>query len=824
MQEYRIFGQKILYSPHFLQQSIFYIQKKQEENVKKYIFITAIGAVLLFLIGLIAAPPASAELKPIIPDLTGIVKDKNWALVLGKALFHDMQAGSKGQACYSCHFVAGADTRIKNALSPGFNDVTFGPLGDATFGSVRSDTVAVAPGYMPSGAKADSNYTLKAADFPLNRLADELDRNSAVVSTTNDRVSSSGSFDSDYERIFRFFWLTDICEQPSNAIFHAGKYAARQVEPRNTPTTINAALNHRNFWDGRANNMFNGVGPFGMRDILGDPKNRLIVLNNGKPELGWLQLENASTASQAVGPPLSAKEMSCDGRKFADVGRKLLLRQPLEVQKVAATDSILGPYRNKVGLGLGLDRKYTYATLIKNAFDPKWWSAPGKYTIDTSGSAPKLKPDLLKGYTQMETNFSMFWGISIMLYEATLISDQSEFDTLVANGDLVIVPLFGCIAPKNNVDPLLLHGCNLVNNLNPNLSPIFGFPIPPVQRPDSLGGGFVNAGSCSICHTMTPTNSTFTEVAQTVDVPFAPTAIVFPNAAFLTALSQGGVPNPRDIDGRDFGFANLGIRPVVEDLGLGGADPYGNPLSYLSQIKDGKIIDSWLTKDVIDSITVNPPLGGPFIPGPSGTKLENYGAFKVPTWRNIALTPPYFMAGHYSDLRQMLAVYNRGGNRREIANDPGKEAHGSTCITGDTSGTGPDGNQTWPVQDLDCATNAAFSMVRLGWKDCENSTEQPCDVNTDDIAAVVRFLKSLTDVRVQCDQAPFDHPSLLVFNGHLATDLNRDGKADDILFNLPAVGAEGYARSSGFCIPNSGDLFAPGMQARSGGQRVPLNE
>ncbi len=33
---------------------------------------------------------------------------------------------------------------------------------------------------------------------------------------------------------------------------------------------------------------------------------------------------------------------------------------------------------------------------------------------------------------------------------------------------------------------------------------------------------------------------------------------------------------------------------------------------------------------------------------------------------------------------------------------------------------------------------------------------------------------------------------------------------------------DGYAPSSGLCIPNAGDLFAPGMQARSGGSRVPL--
>ena len=37
-------------------------------------------------------------------------------------------------------------------------------------------------------------------------------------------------------------------------------------------------------------------------------------------------LENASLASQAVGPPLSDFEMSCSGRTFSNLGRKMLPR------------------------------------------------------------------------------------------------------------------------------------------------------------------------------------------------------------------------------------------------------------------------------------------------------------------------------------------------------------------------------------------------------------------------------------------------------------------------------------------------------------------
>jgi len=101
-------------------------------------------------------------------------------------------------------------------------------------------------------------------------------------------------------------------------------------------------------------------------------------------------------------------------------------------------------------------------------------------------------------------------------------------------------------------------------------------------------------------------------------------------------------------------------------------------------------------------------------------------------------------------------------------------------------------------------------------RDLKSSPEQ--------IDAMVAYMLTLTDKRVQCDAAPFDHPSLTITHGHTTTDRSpRDGKADDIKATLPAVGATGYAESSGYCLPNQGDLFAPGMQGRVGGAKVPMN-
>ena len=727
------------------------------------------------------ALPAAAQV-PSLPDLTGIVTDRATAIALGKALFWDQQAGSAGVACAGCHFHAGADTRLKNQLSPGFNDITKGPNGDSTFGSTRSDTGTVPAGYMPSGVPAGSNYVLTNGDFPLHHLVDETNRNSAIVTTTNDRISSQGMFDQAFTGVLPL-GLNDICGPASGLIFHAGAFPTRQVEPRNTPSVINAAFSHRQFWDGRANNLFNGVGPFGMRDILGDPNKRLIVLDaNSKPQLGYLQLPDASLASQAVAPPVSAKEMSCNGRKFRDVGRKLLTTVPLLQQTVAPDDSVLGPYAAKNGHGLSL--QYLYASLIAKAFDKKYWSAPGLYDI-VNGQLVKST----KGYTQMETNFSMFWGIAIMLYESTLISTQSEYDTLIASGDLVVVGAgnvnFDCEASPN-VDPLLAKGCKIFNRFPP-------FPgVPPA--PDG-----VNGVGCALCHG----GPVFTEVAKPAGAPFTP---------FLAP-----VPDVRNVlDIRDLGFANIGIRPAFSDPMLGGKDDYGNPLSYGRQYRSGNILDPFLQSAIADGQSIDPGIASGTV-----TKLEVDGASKIPGLRNVALTPPYFSWGGYSSLRQVMKLYNRGLSRRDItyAGDP--NALGSTCVTGDDSGSGPDGNQPWPVTTSDCGTNATGLAQPLGLLDCDANGQVTCDPTKDDLSALVRFMTSLTDPRVQCDQAPFDHPSLTVLTGANPTDKNHDGKADDLTFVFPAVGASGYSASSGYCIPNAGDLFAPGMQARSGGAKSP---
>ena len=521
---------------------------------------------------------------------------------------------------------------------------------------------------------------------------------------------------------------------------------------------------------------------FGQRDIDGDPNLRLIVAKEGgSPELGVLSLENASLASQAVGPPLSSIEMSCAGRTFAELGRKLTRITPLAGQPVDATDSVLGGLASLDGPGL--EPGYSYSWLIQQAFDPKYWSVPGKFKI----SGGKLSEDAA-GYTQMETNMSMFWGIAIMIYESTLISDTSEFDGLLASGEITM-PNCGTLA---SVDPLLARGCKI-------------FFRSPFGAPPADG---VRGAGCAFCHSGT---DTFSEVAVQAGVAFPP---------MLQVNDVNGLPGTRDL-----GFANIGIRPASVDVGLGGTDPYGSPLAFGRQYREflltgnrSVVKDGLLSRAIDTNLLVR---GGTYN---VNAKLESDGSTKIPTIRNTALTPPYFSYGGYGTLRQVMKFYNRGGNRRLITpeNVALEGMPGSTCTKGDTTGSGSDGDHFFPVQDTDCNTNTTGLMRPLGLRDCDANGVVTCDVATDDLSAVVRFMESLTDRRVQCDQAPFDHPALSLPHGATATEGDRAGTATEVQFVLPAVGKAGYAPSSGLCIPNTGDLFAPGMQGRVGGVRVPL--
>lgn len=311
------------------------------------------------------------------PDLSQYVARRDALIALGKALFWDVQVGSDGQtACATCHFHAGADHRLTNQVA--------GPI--------------------TSTASVRANTTLTLNDFPFHTFANPNDNTSAATRDRRDVVGSAGVV------LQRFVGITDSAMEvgangSSTGLFTIGGAKVRQVTSRNAPSVINAVLNHRNFWDGRASNVFNANTPFGTADARATV---LVATANGlQPQM--VRLDRSSLASQADGPPLNNAEMSFDGRQWIDLGRKMLSLTPLARQQVSPEDSVLGQYANYGGLGLR--KEISYAALVTAAFQPAYWSG------DSSQAA---------------ANFGLFFGLAVQAYEATLVSDDTPVDRFLA--------------------------------------------------------------------------------------------------------------------------------------------------------------------------------------------------------------------------------------------------------------------------------------------------------------------------------------------------------------------------------------------------------
>lgn len=69
-------------------------------------------------LSVLGSSTAWAQTAPAPPDFSGIVKDADWARILGKALFWDTIAAARGANCSGCHFATDANLQIPDQ-SPG---------------------------------------------------------------------------------------------------------------------------------------------------------------------------------------------------------------------------------------------------------------------------------------------------------------------------------------------------------------------------------------------------------------------------------------------------------------------------------------------------------------------------------------------------------------------------------------------------------------------------------------------------------------------------------------------------------------------------------
>lgn len=353
-----------------------------------------------FVVAVLAVSAQGQQLRSLkrvpIPQPAGLeayVRDSRALVALGKALFWDMQAGSDGvTACATCHFHAGADHRLQNQVTDPLHP--FAP-----------------------------NLALDLVYFPFRWLSNPEDRGSEVLRDLSMRVGSAGLFRRRFVDIVPGQGAEvgeEVMDRPE---FTVGGLQVRGVTQRNSPSVINSVFYVFNFWDGRANRVFNGFTPTGnSADAPG-----VLITAGGGLERRTVRLDPASLASQAVGPILDHLEMSYEGRSWPKLGRKMFSLRPLGLQRVAPDDSVLGPMAD--GGGRGLLAPVSYLSLVKEAFAPAYWES--SQLVDERGEAIPGRigtPESSGEFTQAEYNFSLFWGLALQAYQSTLVSDDSPFD------------------------------------------------------------------------------------------------------------------------------------------------------------------------------------------------------------------------------------------------------------------------------------------------------------------------------------------------------------------------------------------------------------
>ena len=282
-------------------------------------------------------------------------EQKQLGLLLGKALYWDEQIGSGNggnYACASCHYSAGADSQKDRVVA----------------------------GTIPAGGPTGPNTIRGSLGV----------RYAQFVALKMDEVSGQ-----------EVSAAVELFTEP-------GEYA---ITDRNAPPAVDSNSIH-NFWDGRANYVFNGLG------ISGEP----IPIPTEGGGFRTLQIAEASQASQAVGPCLSPAEMSADGRNFADVGYKIRHAIPLRNQSGNVVDELAE---------MGLRTAGGYAELIDAAFAGGPLGCflsdePTSITTPVQNAAGQIEDRLV---SVSELNFSIFFGVAVALYEQSLITIPAKYPT-----------------------------------------------------------------------------------------------------------------------------------------------------------------------------------------------------------------------------------------------------------------------------------------------------------------------------------------------------------------------------------------------------------
>ena len=148
----------------------------------------------------------------------------------------------------------------------------------------------------------------------------------------------------------------------------------------------------------------------------------------------------------------------------------------------------------------------------------------------------------------MEANFSLFWGLAIQLYEATLVSDQTPFDRYQAGN-------------RNSLSP------DLVNS--PGI-------------PSAVRGFALFDRKCTVCHSGSELTGAVVGSKQPLCVAPDCNRPVFTNNTTHRLIQQDLNIETFAVGLVDAGYLNIGVRPASDDIGRGALSPAGYPLAFAS--------------------------------------------------------------------------------------------------------------------------------------------------------------------------------------------------------------------------------------------------
>jgi hypothetical protein len=322
--------------------------------------------------------------------------------------------------------------------------------------------------------------------------------------------------------------------------------------------------------------------------------------------------------------------------------------------------------------------------------------------------------------------------------------------------------------------------------------------------------------------------ATVQEIAPIVKAP--PQTAPSPIPSFIGPPVSGPIDGDFTLNSPtlyDTAFYNIGVRPTEEDPGVGADDGFGNPLSFTKQWLNS-LLGTPTADDMpfqlarvqlpfsfyadavfypggfagaewpdIGFFPCDPPIPGaspaggfgactfgvveglgqeafPKPPSELGYPISSFsmfqyeaientatgvdGAFKTSGLRNVELTGPYFHNGGQLTLDQVVDFYNRGGD--------------------------------FAIENIG---NLSPNIHPLGLDETQRGQ-------------IVAFLKALTDERVRCEQAPFDHPEIRIaagargYGSDVTEDKKNRGQSKDQIELIPQVGAAGRPGSYLPCL------------------------